>query len=189
MKFTLPPQIGSEPKKDNWIWGSESILWGFEPKHRFTVKVLEPKAGRLGCLSLQYHKEKEETWIPIRGVAWALVVIDGVVCTRILRPGDVQNVKVGTLHRLMGVTDDVMILEPSTIDAHAVDKSAVKDVIRLHCTLGRQVSEPADPTQADIVKRCVEVTELAIDAIEKGQCPDQVNAEHLLDHGAYKIPI
>lgn len=168
-----------EMQVDQWAWGTERIIWGFDPSHRYTFKVLEPRRGRPGCLSLQYHHEKSETWFVLRGVAWALVVCDGVVCTRILRAGDIQNLPTGTIHRLMGVSDDVCVLEPSTPDRHAADKSVPKDVVRLHCTLGREVSSPRNAEEARIVQECIARTEEAIAAIERGELPVEHGTDRL----------
>ena len=172
---------------DVWPWGREQIIWGDEASHRYTLKILEPKKGRAGCLSLQKHDEKSETWVCYRGVAWTLVVVDGVVCTRIMRPGDIQTLDCGVIHRLMGVSDDVQVIEPSTPDAHAADKTAHKDVIRLHCMMGRECAEPRDEKEAEIVKRCIELSEEACECIERGETPQEHNAELLSGRGALRI--
>ena len=172
---------------DVWPWGREQIIWGFEPSHEYTLKILEPKKGRTGCLSLQKHDGKSETWICLRGIAWTLVVADGVVCTKLMRPGDVQNLDKGVIHRLMGVTDDVQVLEPSTPDAHAADKTAPKDVVRLHCMMGRECTDPINEKETEIVKRCIEVSEEACAFIDRGELPPEHNAEHLCGRGALRI--
>ena len=174
---------------DTWIWGTETIIWGFDPSHQYTFKALAPKKGREGCLSLQYHHEKSESWLQYRGVAWALIVIDNRVCTRILRPGDIQNIPTGTIHRLMGISDDCLILEPSTPDKHAADKSAPKDVVRLHCTMGRAVVAPRDAVEQGIVERSVEVTEEACLAIARGEMPTEYHVELLLGHTGFTLPV
>lgn len=173
---------------DSWNWGNEIIIWGFDPSHKYTFKILEPKRGREGCLSLQYHHVKSESWLLLRGTAWALVAFDDKVCTRILRPGDIQNLGAGTIHRLMGVSDDVRVAEPSTPDAHAADKTAVKDVVRLHCVFGRPVTAARDEKERRLIERCIKVTEDAISQIEKGKVPEELNRELLNFHGAYSLP-
>lgn len=162
---------------DNWVWGAEKIIWGYDPSHQYTLKVLEPKVGRAGCLSLQYHHEKSETWIGFRGKAWALAVIEGVVATTILRPGSVLPLPVGTIHRLMGVTENCQIIEPSTPDRHACDKSVKKDVVRLHCVLGREVDRPRNKGEETIIKQCIDITDEAIKFIESGEEPKCYNQE------------
>lgn len=175
-------------KIDQWIWGRELILWGFDPSHKYTFKVLEPKRGRPGCLSLQYHNDKSESWLVLRGSVWALVVSDGVVCTRIMRPGDVQNISPGMIHRLMGISDDARIAEPSTPDKHAADKSVTKDVIRLHCVLGREVAKPRNETEAKLIETAISYTEEAILAIEKGEAPKEHNLTVLFKESAFTLP-
>jgi hypothetical protein len=172
---------------DQWVWGREKIVWGFHPSHKYTFKIIEPLKGRQGCMSLQYHNQKSETWLVIRGIAWGLVVVDGKVCTRLMRPGDIQNLPTGCIHRMMGVTDDVQVVEPSTPDAHAADKSVPKDVVRLHCVLGREVASPRNEAEAEIVKRCIDATEDAIRAIEGGRLPVEQNLESLQGYGAANI--
>jgi len=168
-------------KIDEWIWGSEKILRGDQPEHEFTLKVLEPKKGRVGCLSLQHHNKKSEAWIVIRGLAWALVVVEDKVCTAVMKPGDYCAMDAHTIHRLMAVTDDLQIIEPSTPDEHARDKSVVKDVIRLHCVHGREVSKPKSLEEESIVKTCIDYSEEAIAAIEAGKMPPEYNPEFVIN--------
>lgn len=172
---------------DDWIWGTETIIWGFESSHKYTFKVLAPKKGRLGCLSLQYHHEKSESWFQYTGIGWALLIIEDTVCTRLLRPGDIQNIETGTIHRLMGVTDDCRVLEPSTPDKHAADKSVTKDVVRLHCVLGREVSPARDAKEVSLIEKAVLYTEEAIKSIESGSLPVEHNAKLLIGNGSYRI--
>ena len=175
------------PKTDTWVWGNEILLWGFAPDHQYTCKVLEPKVGRPGMLSLQYHHQKSETWIQLRGISWALVIIDDTVCTRIMHPGDIQNLKTGTIHRLMGLTDDCRVLEPSTPDRHAADKSVEKDVVRLHCVQGRAVTMPNDERQKKMVADAITVSEQAIEAVQKNTLPVELNKELLLGKSGFHI--
>ena len=162
---------------DSYVWGRERILWGYDPQHRYTLKILEPEVGEQGCLSLQYHDQKSESWVVLGGTAWALVVIDGVVCTRVMQPGAVQNLPAGTIHRLMGLSSDVQVLESSTPDRHAADKSVSKDVVRLHCYLGREVSAPRDSAEQLLVDSCVLASDRALKALEAGVEPEPENSE------------
>lgn len=175
-------------KTDQWIWGNEGIIWGFDPSHKYTFKLIEPKQGRAGCMSLQYHHEKSETWIVWRGTIWGLVVAEGKVCTRIMRRGDIQNLPTGCIHRLMGLSPDAQVLEPSTPDRHAADKSVPKDVVRLHCVLGREVSPPGTEDERRLIEQCIGVTEAAIRAHESGCEPEELNRDVLSRHGALSIP-
>lgn len=176
-------------KIDEWIWGKEKIIWGYDPSHQYTFKILEPKVGRLGCLSLQYHNAKSETWLQLRGVSWILVVVDGTVCTKLMRPGDVQPLPQGVIHRLMGVTSDVQVVEPSTPDKHAADKTVPKDVIRLHCVLGREVSEGRNDSEKKIILECIQKTEEAIAYLEAGKEPKEYNIELLKKLGADNVGV
>lgn len=172
---------------DEWIWGKETLIWGANPKDQYTFKVLEPKVGKLGMLSLQYHHEKSETWFQLRGKAWALVVVGDQVCTRIMTPMDIQNLPCGTIHRLMGLTNDCQVLEPSTPDRHAADKTVVKDVIRLDCVLGREVSVPTDELQKKVVQQAKEISLKAISDIENGKLPEEINLDLLLGNSAFSL--
>lgn len=161
---------------DRWTWGNEKLVWGYAPEHQYTFKILEPQRGREGCMSLQYHHRKSETWFVLRGQIWALAVFDGKVCTRIMRPGDYQNLPTGTIHRLMGLSHDVQVLEPSTPDEHAADKSLPKDVVRLHCVFGRPIVKPRNDAEKALVDDAVRATEEAISAVEKGVAPRELNS-------------
>jgi mannose-6-phosphate isomerase-like protein (cupin superfamily) len=176
-----------KPKVDKWVWGNEQILWGFDNGQKYTFKILEPKVGKDGCLSLQYHHEKSESWLVIRGVVWALVAVGDSVATRIMRPGDGQNLPTGVIHRLMGLTPDCQVAEASTPDKHAADKSVPKDVVRLHCVQGREVAKPVDDRMAKVTAIAVELTMRAIEAVAAGKTPDEVNPEFLADNGSFKI--
>jgi len=174
-------------KVDQWIWGRELVIWGYDSSHKYTFKIEEPRKGRSGCLSLQYHNEKSETWLCIRGTVWALAVIDGKVCTWLMQPGDSLSLDTGIMHRMMGASDDVQVAEASTPDAHAADKNSPKDVVRLHCTMGREVSAPRNKEESDIVKKCVEYTEEAISFIERGEVPPEHDSDFLKSKWATRL--
>ncbi|MCB0354859.1 MAG: hypothetical protein KDD64_15095 [Bdellovibrionales bacterium] len=174
-------------QRDSWHWGTESIFWGFDPSHQYTLKLLQPKKGRDGCLSLQYHHEKSESWVVLEGVAWAFMIVDGQVCTRLLKKGDVQNLPTGIIHRLMGASDDVKILEPSTPDRHASDKSQPKDVVRLHCVFGRECAAARDSAEEALVERAIVVTEEAILQLERGELPQEIAPDLGGSLGAWNV--
>lgn len=176
-----------QPHTDKWVWGTEQIVWGFNPSHKYTFKILEPKVGKDGCLSLQYHHEKSESWLVVRGLVWALVVVGDTVATRIMRPGDGQNLPTGVIHRLMGLTPDCQVAEASTPDRHAADKTVPKDVVRLHCVQGREVAAPINEQMAKVTNDAIAITLAAIDAVAAGRIPDEVNPEILKDNGFFKI--
>ncbi|RMG41451.1 MAG: hypothetical protein D6719_08515 [Candidatus Dadabacteria bacterium] len=186
--MTKPLQYPDLPF-DSWTWGTEHLIRGDKPDHKYTCKILAPKKGRSGCLSLQYHLEKTESWIVLTGIAWILIAVEGQVATRIMQPGDIQNIEAGTIHRLMAVSDDLKVLEPSTPDRHAADKSVPKDVVRLHCVHGREVDRARNSEEEKLVKLCVEYTEAAIEAVERGELPIEHNPEYLVGRGAFRIEL
>ncbi len=164
-------------KIDIYPWGREQIIWGYASDHKYTFKILEPKPGREGCLSLQYHNEKSESWLVLRGTAWALVVIDNLVCSKLLNAGQVLNLPCGIIHRLMGVSPDVQVAEPSTPDRHAADATVVKDVVRLACVHGRECARTRSADEQQLVEECVRVTDDAIECIQSNRSPPQIHAE------------
>lgn len=174
-------------REDTWIWGKEKIIWGYHPDHTYTFKILEPLPGSRGCLSLQYHVQKSESWLIVRGVAWILVVCGDKVCTRIMRVGDVQNLPSGTIHRITAVSPDAQIAEPSTPDAHAADKSVQKDVIRLHCYHGRPVAAARSEEEKRIIATCIAFSDEAMKAIDANLLPAEHNAEVLKSCGALTL--
>lgn len=176
-----------EPSKiDVWPWGQERIIWGYDPSHLYTLKLLEPKLGAQGCLSLQYHKHKSESWVVIRGMVWVVLADKDLVATRVMRQGDIQNLPAGMIHRMMGLSEDAQVLEPSTPDRHAADKNISKDVIRLDCLHGRAVSAASSPEQQLLVTRAVELTHQALDCLSRGQIPAEIGTQHLKALGAVK---
>jgi len=172
---------------DTWVWGTERILWGFEPQHQYTFKVLEPKVGSAGCMSLQYHHEKSESWLVLRGEIWALFIVDGKVCTRIMRPRDGQHIIPGVIHRLAGISADAQMLEPSTPDRHAADKSVPKDVVRLHCVHGRECVLGRNAEEVALIDESIGVTISAMAAIAAGSPPAEINTDILARFGAFNL--
>lgn len=174
-------------REDEWVWGREKIVWGFDPAHQYTFKILEPKVGRAGCLSLQYHHHKSESWLVLRGAAWILLIADGRVCTRVMRAGDIQNLPAGVIHRITSITADAQIAEPSTPDAHAADKSKPKDVVRLHCYHGRPVVPPRNEQEGALVREANQLTEAAMEEIAAGRTPPEHNIAWLVSRGAFRL--
>ncbi|RME59616.1 MAG: hypothetical protein D6780_04840 [Candidatus Dadabacteria bacterium] len=170
-------------KVDSWVWGKEAIIWGDKLEHKFTLKVLKPKVGKEGMLSLQYHREKEEAWVVYSGKGWILLASEGEVGTRIMKPGDFQTVPRGVIHRMMGLTNDFAVIEPSTPDVHAADKSKIKDVVRLHCVFGRECEKPKSLDQQTLVERCIQISEEALCLVEEGETPPEYNLNWVLKQG------
>ncbi len=172
---------------DHWPWGDETIIWGFKPNHAYTLKLIEPKPGRAGCLSLQSHAQKSETWVVMRGTGWGLAIYEGKVCTQILNPGSVQTNEPGVIHRLMAVSADFRLVEASSLDAHAADKSKAKDVIRYHCFLGRECERPGDPKLAALVDKAIEYSEEACKYVEQDKLPLEHDPQHIASRIAFKL--
>ena len=160
----------------SYIWGDEEILWGFDSSHKYTYKILKPKPGELGCLSLQRHEEKDETWLGISGLGWGILVdLDRrLIRTRLIKPNMHINIPAGTIHRLMGIDTSFAVAESSTLDEHAADKEKVKDVIRLDCIYGRECAKPRNLLEEKAVKLCINFTKRAIKSIEKGSLPKEI---------------
>jgi len=106
-------------------WGHEEI---FAETDRYVGKLLVVRAGE--ALSLQYHERKEET----------LRLLDGTLElqagphrdsleTFTLEPGAVFHVPPGELHRMVALTD-IVLLEVSTTE--------LDDVVRLEDRYGRE---------------------------------------------------
>lgn len=178
---------GSALQIDKWPWGSETIIWGFKPEHAYTLKLIQPKVGRDGCLSLQAHRQKSETWVVLRGIAWGLAIYEGKVCTQILDVGAVQSNVPGVIHRLAAVSADLQLIEASSLDAHAADKSKPKDVIRYHCYQGRACERASDRITADLITRAIKLSDEAIDLIEQGKIPPQHNYDHIAEKIAFRL--
>ncbi len=105
-------------------WGYE-LIWA--QTDRYVGKVLHVKAGHR--LSLQYHREKDET-IHLWSGRLTFVVDEGRgLEERELAPGESYHIRPGTKHRMIAVTD-CDILEASTPE--------LDDVVRLDDEYGRK---------------------------------------------------
>lgn len=104
-------------------WGREEWL---VVGRRIVMKRLVIRAGQR--LSLQYHREKEEAWLILRGKPE--VLFQNSVGT--LQPGDVLHLLPGTVHRIGACEEDVELLEASTPE--------LADVVRVEDDFGRSES-------------------------------------------------
>lgn len=104
-------------------WGRE-IHWAHS--ERYVGKILHVNAGHE--LSLQYHVHKDETIYLLSGELTYLVEIDGRLQDVALRPGESYRNTPGTVHKMIAVTDSV-VLEASTPE--------LDDVVRLGDRYGR----------------------------------------------------
>ena len=106
-------------------WGYE-LLWAHTT--RYAGKLLVIEAGQR--LSLQYHREKEESIIVLEGVLRLhLTGDDGVIVERDLRPHDTAHIPIGRLHRFEAVTRVVAV---------EVSSPELDDVVRVEDDFGRE---------------------------------------------------
>jgi mannose-6-phosphate isomerase len=120
-----------EPRKVEKPWGHE-LIWA-ETEH-YVGKVLFVKAGE--SLSLQFHREKDESWLVREGRAKLELgsAGDAVLREEVIAAGASFRFRPGTVHRVTAL-EDTTILEVST--------PQLDDVVRLEDAYGRQgTSEP-----------------------------------------------
>lgn len=116
-KLTKPPQKTDKP------WGYE-LLWAHTKD--YVAKVLFIKKGE--SLSLQFHREKEETLYLESGECLFEAGTEQDLKKRVMKPGDVFHVPPGLIHRMTAVVD-CRFFEVST--------TQLSDVVRLKDNYGR----------------------------------------------------
>ncbi len=124
-RFAFHPERVEKP------WGHE-LIWALTDS--YCGKVLFVRAG--ASLSLQFHKEKEESWLVHSGRAKLELGDAGkaVLQQEVVTAGAAFRYRPGTVHRVTAL-EDTLIVEVST--AH------LDDVVRLEDQYGRQgTSEP-----------------------------------------------
>ena len=112
-------------------WGYE-LIWALADD--YCGKVLFVKAGE--ALSLQFHREKDESWYVQQGRAELELGAAGeaILNTAVIKSGDAFRFRPGTVHRVRAL-EDTTILEVST--------PHLDDVVRLEDSYGREgTSEP-----------------------------------------------
>lgn len=114
----------SEIKKVDKPWGYELI---FAHTERYAGKILHVDAGQ--ALSLQYHREKDETLFLLKGEYELTIEEDGELVQHTVREGEAFHVTPGTQHRMVGGPEGCDILEVSTPE--------LEDVVRLEDRYGR----------------------------------------------------
>ncbi|HUH15754.1 MAG TPA: hypothetical protein VML35_07705 [Gaiellaceae bacterium] len=120
-----------EPRRVDKPWGYE-LIWALTD--RYCGKVLFVEAGR--SLSLQFHNEKDESWLVQSGRAKLELGAVGqkVLNEEVIGPGAAFHYVPGTVHRVTAI-EDTTILEVST--------PHLDDVVRLEDLYGREgTSEP-----------------------------------------------
>jgi mannose-6-phosphate isomerase len=115
-----------EPRKVEKPWGYE-LIWA--EAEQYVGKLLFVKAGE--SLSLQFHRDKDESWLVQDGRAKLELgsAGDPVLAEEVVRAGATFRFRPGTVHRLTAL-EDTTILEVST--AH------LDDVVRLEDRYGRK---------------------------------------------------
>ena len=114
-----------EPTKIDKPWGYE-LIWA--ETEDYVGKILFVKAGE--SLSLQFHRQKDESWLVHSGRASIEMAAPGekLPQAEIVGAGAVFRIKPGTVHRVTGV-EDTTIIEVST--------PHLEDVVRLEDRYGR----------------------------------------------------
>jgi mannose-6-phosphate isomerase-like protein (cupin superfamily) len=115
-----------EPRRIEKPWGHE-LVWALSDQ--YAGKLLRVTAGQR--LSLQFHREKDESWYVLEGRAELEFAAPGerATMTEVVTPGAAFRIKPGTVHRVLAL-EDTTILEVSTPE--------IDDVVRLEDSYGRE---------------------------------------------------
>jgi mannose-6-phosphate isomerase len=118
-------QFAFEPQRVEKPWGHE-LIWALTD--RYAGKLLAVEAGH--ALSLQFHREKDESWYVLEGRAELELAAAGetTTSTEVVTPGAAFRIQPGTVHRIRAL-EDTVILEVST--------PHLEDVVRLEDAYGR----------------------------------------------------
>ena len=119
-RFSFDPRMVEKP------WGSE-LIWAHTGS--YAGKILFVKAGE--SLSLQFHREKDESWLVQSGRAKLELGDAGqsALAEEIVGAGYAFHYRPGTVHRVTAI-EDTTILEVST--------PHLDDVVRLEDAYGRE---------------------------------------------------
>jgi mannose-6-phosphate isomerase-like protein (cupin superfamily) len=115
-----------EPRRVDKPWGYE-LIWAVADT--YCGKLLVVHAGQ--ALSLQFHREKDESWYVLQGRAEIEMAGPGetVPSKEVVTAGAAFRIPPGTVHRVRAL-EDTTILEAST--------PHLDDVVRLEDAYGRQ---------------------------------------------------
>lgn len=118
-------QFAFEPERVEKPWGYE-LIWALTEE--YAGKLLFVKAGHQ--LSLQFHKQKDESWYVLEGRAELEFAGAGekTTSTEVATPGAAFRIRPGTVHRIRAL-EDTLVLEVST--------PHLDDVVRLEDVYGR----------------------------------------------------
>jgi mannose-6-phosphate isomerase-like protein (cupin superfamily) len=117
--------FGVEPTKVDKPWGYE-VIWALSDD--YCGKILFVRAGE--SLSLQFHRQKDESWLVHSGRAEIEMGEPGdkIPNAEVVGPGAAFRIRPGTIHRVKAL-EDTTILEVST--------PQLEDVVRLEDRYGR----------------------------------------------------
>ena len=120
-----------ETRRIDKPWGHE-LIWALS--ERYCGKLLFVKAGC--ALSLQFHNEKDESWLVQSGKARLELGEAGqrILHEEVIGPGAAFRYRPGTVHRVTAL-EDTTILEVSTPE--------LDDVVRLEDLYGREGTSEA----------------------------------------------
>jgi mannose-6-phosphate isomerase len=124
-RFSFPPDKIEKP------WGHE-LIWA--KAEEYAGKLLFVRAGQ--ALSLQFHREKDESWYVLEGKAELELGEAGqaVLTREVVGSGTAFRFRPGTVHRVTAI-EDTTILEVST--------PQLDDIVRLEDSYGREgTTEP-----------------------------------------------
>ena len=119
-------RFASEQRKVDKPWGHE-LIWSVTDE--YAGKLLFVKAGE--SLSLQFHREKDESWYVLEGKVELELGApgQGILASEVVGPGSSFRFPPGTVHRVTAL-DDATIIEVST--------PQLDDVVRLEDAYGRE---------------------------------------------------
>jgi mannose-6-phosphate isomerase len=123
--LTGADQFAFEPERVEKPWGHE-LIWALSED--YAGKFLSVNAGHE--LSLQFHREKDESWYVLEGRLELQFARPGekTMSTEVVTPGAAFRIRPGTVHRVRALADSV-IVEVSTPE--------LDDVVRLEDSYGR----------------------------------------------------
>jgi mannose-6-phosphate isomerase len=118
-------QFAFEPERVEKPWGYE-VIWALT--EQYAGKLLSVNAGHQ--LSLQFHKQKDESWYVLEGRAELEFAGAGekAMSREVVTPGAAFRITPGTVHRIRAL-EDTLVLEVST--------PHLDDVVRLEDVYGR----------------------------------------------------
>ena len=121
----------TEPRRVDKPWGYE-LVWA--ETDTYVGKILFVKAGE--SLSLQFHREKDESWLIQSGRAKVELgsAGDAILNEEVVGTGATFRFRPGTVHRITAL-EDTTIVEVST--------PHLDDVVRLEDRYGREGTSEA----------------------------------------------